>query len=234
MWVKAAVFLTLVALAGCRDKVVVYADPWLEEFAVTAVDSFYKENPDVDVELKIVSSEVIASHIRFGQPVDVFLCFGPYLVESVGIQSFINRSESLASERMALVKVLDQGKFSSFHTLGCMAWEASHRPSRTYAESLMNQTDGLEIPECKIVANFQSQMEGYMLRSWVPIGVVPNSFHCRNSKHLAVLAEGEAIPDAYKVILTRQGAENHAASAFYQYLFSKKTSKILAELCLIP
>lgn len=219
---------------SCRRKVVVYADPWLRDYANEVVEEFEAAHHEVDVELKIISSEVIATYVRFGQPIDVLLVFGPEVIERVGVAAKLDSKHVLAQERMAWVAAKDQGKFELFGTQGCMVVEASQRPGRLMADAFMAGNPETRRGARILIADFQRQLQDYLLRGWVPKGIVPQSFANRKSETLQTLSTGQVIPEAYSAFLTRQAVDNPDAGTFFSFLKTKKSQEILARQGLFP
>ncbi len=231
-WAICLLFL----LCGCgnRDRLVVYSDPWLQAYALDITAEFQRLHPDVDVELKVLSSEVVAQHLHFGQPIDVFLCFGSELYSSQGLASHVQEQHPLASTRVMHVAQRGTqfaGKQQAFGTIGCVAWEASERPMRQYAEQAFGATDTVA---CRLVANFQAQMVDYLRRGWVPAGFVPGHFALSDSSQFGIVRSGPVIHNAFSALMIKDGPNPDNAEAFFALIKSEKTKELLGRLRFLP
>ena len=225
--------LTSWCLSACERRLTVYADPWLGQYAERVTDAFHAAHPDVRVELRLLSSEVIAWHIKYGQPVDVFLCFGPEVMDSLDLKGKVDASMVLGKERMVRVATQNQGKWDDFKTRGCMALEATHRPVRRYTDVWAANAAGL-LPQCKVYAGFQSQMREYLLRGWVPQGIVPQRFALAHPGILTVMDSGPVLQDAYMAFKIKGNRDESLANEFFDFIKSEKYAPLLALEHLIP
>ena len=231
MRLRTALWLAVwgLCLSACERPLVIYADPWLGGYAEQIEREFQKQHPDTRIELRFLSSELVAWHIHYGQPIDIFLCMGPEWLDSVGIRDRVTAAFPLADERMALVEVIGKDQTAYFKTQGCVALEASHRPARTWTDAWLAATDSLKVPDCRIYAGFQAQLSDQVLHGWVKRAFVPAAFAARHPKRLAVLAQGPVHPDAYMAYRIQNGQQNEDAAAFFTFLQQEKSLKVLAK-----
>lgn len=227
------VALLMGLLTACEQPLVVYADPWLGDYAEQMRKEFQKQHPDLKVELRLLSSELVAWHIHYGQPIDIFLCMGPEWLDSVGIQDRVEARFPLADERIALAEVIGKDQTAYFKTEGCVALEATHRPARRWTEAWLAATDSVVLPDCRVYADFQGQMADELLHGWVRRAFVPASFAARHPKRLSILAEGPVRPAAYTALRIKNGHQNEGAAAFFAFLQQEKSLKVLAKEKLI-
>lgn len=223
------------ACLGCanRDRLVVYADPWLLEYAEERVAGFRTGHPGTDVDLKVISSEVIAQHLHYGQPVDVVLCVGPQWLQ--GKQAWAGEERLLAGTRMVEVGPSDANaarKQDALGGSGCLAIEASGRPLRRLSEQWLGSLPAGE--GCTLIANFQRQMQDYMLRGWVSRGLVPEHFARRHATNLVRHREGPWVSGFFAGILVADAPHPELARAFFEDLGSEKSREALGRLGFVP
>jgi hypothetical protein len=223
--------LLALLFSACQQPVVVYADPWLGDYAEQMRKEFTKQHPDTQVELRLLSSEVIAWHIRYGQPIDIFLCMGPELLDSMALQDEVSARFVLGDESIALAKVIGADQTAYYQTAGCVALEATHRPARRWTEEWFHDphSDALAVPACKVYADFQPQMAEQLLHGWVSQAFVPASFARRHPERLQVVAEGPLHRGGYTALRMKHGASSTQADAFFQFLQQEKSLKVLAK-----
>jgi ABC-type molybdate transport system substrate-binding protein len=231
LWAAAVLLGAL--LSACERPVVVYADPWLGGYAEQMRKAFVQQHPEYPVELKLLSSEVIAWHVRYGQPVDVYLCMGPEWLDSTGIQDQVAERFVLAQECMALAEVVGADQTAYFKTEGCVALEATHRPGRRWTEAWLQRTDTVALPDCRVYADFQGQMASELLNGWVRRAFVPASFVARHPKRLTTLAQGPVHPAGYTAFRLKNGQQGAGAALFFDFLKQEKSLKVLAKEQLI-
>jgi ABC-type molybdate transport system substrate-binding protein len=227
----------LLLIAGCANpnRLVVYADPWLTEYAGGMVDQFQAAHPETDIQLKFLSSEVVVQHIRFGQPVDVFLCFGCEWFHQDDFRVRIAEESTLAASQVVELVRADSGftaKQSAMGTKDAIMMEASDRPMRSYAEQA-----GFGFGQQKkpvLIANFQRQAMDYMLRGWVSEGYLPIHFARRHGKQFRTKRTGPAIPNAFTAILLDNAPHPGLAQEFFDLLKSEKSRQLLAQMSFLP
>ncbi|MFN8396123.1 MAG: substrate-binding domain-containing protein [Bacteroidia bacterium] len=227
----------LIALAcmGCanRDRLVVYADPWMEDYAMEMVADFQLSHPSTDVDLKVLSSEVIAQHIHYGQPVDVFLCFGKSWI--AGAKDWVGEERALAGTRLVEVGPRNPDlvrKQDALGGSGCIVIEASDRPLRRLSDIWM-RLDSTE-HRCTLVANFQRQMEDYLLRGWVSRGLVPEHFAKANAGQLIQYRQGAWFSGVFSGILLQDAPHPDLAREFFEQLGAEKSKETLGRLGYLP
>jgi ABC-type molybdate transport system substrate-binding protein len=229
-----AIFLFL---GGCarQDRLVVYADPWLEDYANELCEAYQQAHPDTEIQLKLISTEVIAQHIHFGQPIDVALCFGSEWILDQTFRTEMAEESPLASSQIVDVQVQGDQFARKAMEMGAaqsVMIEASDRPARRYAEAEgWWQNDA---SHAWIIANFQRQAEDYLLRGWVPRGIVPIHFLRAHPETLTELRRGRLIPNAFTAIQFRHAPHPAQAAAFFAFTNSKKSDEILGELKFLP
>jgi ABC-type molybdate transport system substrate-binding protein len=226
--------VVLLACLGCHNpqRLTVYADPWLAEFAETSLAEFQVSHPEVEVVLKERSSEVIVQHIHFGQPVDVFLCFDEAGIQQPDFRAKIETSIPLADTR--IVRVMGTGKpiQRQLKTEGCTMVEASDRPTRRLAE---RHFPGFFVSDsCRIVANFQSQAQDYLLRGWTIQGFVPQHFARQNGAMFSIRAQSPLITKAFSALRLKNAGNPTVADQYMKFLTEEKTKKMLGDLNFLP
>lgn len=222
---------------GCanQDRLVVYADPWLGEYAQEMVAEFQMTHPATDIQLKLLSSELIVQHIRFGQPVDVFLCFGSEFYTQPDFRDKVSGEATLATSQVVLLEQRNLAYAAKCKALGtehCRMVEASDRPMRRYADSFQQAAESLA--SCTIIANFQGQARDYMLRGWVPQGFMPAHFANSHPAEFLELARGPLIPNAFTSILLQNAPHSGLAKDFFALTTAEISSGILAKLKYFP
>ena len=220
-------------LSACQNdsSVIVYADPWLSEFADQIELVYEKEYPNRDLQVKEISSEVIAQHLHFGQPVDVFLCFGPSFLRA-DVKEMIGEEVTLAASRILLLRGQSDSRQAQFKTKGCTVVSASDRPLRNYAELAFPSY--FHSDSCKIIADFPAQTQDYLTRAWVRQGFVPAHFAEQKSAIFEVVAEGPLIVNAFCAIKPLDPPHKTAADDLMRVLSSPESKKILADLGYVP
>ncbi len=230
-------FLLLLQTAGCadQDRLVVYADPWLSDYATRITDAFQQTHPETEIQLKIISSEVIAQHVRYGQPVDVILCFGCEFLQQPDFRDKIEAQTTLSATH--IVKLAQAGtafetKQAAMQTTTSTMLEASDRPLRRYVQQAgFDQT----IPQKQmIIANFQRQAADYLLRGWVPQGFVPENFKKIHTQQFLEIRRGPLIPNAFEAVLLKTAPHQALAADFFTLISSEKSRKVLGELGFVP
>lgn len=222
-----------ILFTGCQseDAVIVYADPWLSGFADRIELEFEKQYPNRDLQVKEISSEVIAQHLHFGQPVDVFLCFGPSFLRE-DVRDMIGEELHLATSEILLIRGPQDARQEQFKTKGCTVVEASDRPLRNYAAQAFPQY--FEEDSCKIVADFPAQTQDYLLRHWVKQGFVPAHFTKVVRNDFEIIAKGPLIVNAFCAIQPLNAPHTEAADDLMRLLSSAESKKILADLGYVP
>lgn len=225
-----------ILLAGCGnpDRLVVYADPWMGDYAERITAAFQASHPDTDIQLKLLSSEVVAQHIRYGQPVDVFICFGSEFLQQPDFRARVQAETVLAGTEIVFAENgQDQkSKQVDLGTRGCYMLEASDRPMRRYVDRIWQN----QIPadNCVLIANFPQQAAAYVLRGWANYFFVPTAFMAKHRKLVAPLGLGTEIPDAFSAILLDDAPNPALAREFFDFMGSEKSKQILAELKFLP
>lgn len=228
-------WLIAMACMGCanRDQLVVYADPWLEDYALVMVEEFRATHPQTDVDLKVLSSEVVVQHLHFGQPIDVFLCFGR---NWIGVrQDWVGEELALSGTRVVEVGPRNPGlvrKQDALGGSGCIVIEASDRPLRHLSDMWM-RLDSAE-HGCTLIANFQRQMEDYLLRGWVSYGLVPEHFARADSARLVRYSQGAWFPGVFTGVLVHDAPHPGLAREFFEQLGSEKSKETLGRLGYLP
>ncbi|MFM2376241.1 MAG: hypothetical protein RLZZ165_1338 [Bacteroidota bacterium] len=224
----------VLSIQACQPskRLVLFADPWLEEYADSLTMLFGRSHPDVDVELKVVSSEVAVQHIRYGQPVDVFLCYGLEMFQGADFRSRIAHVHPIADSRILEVHGPPHPNQARFATGGCSMVEASDRPSRIYAERSFG--DIASGPGCVIIANFQSQAADYLRLGWVPGGYVPSHFAASLPDGFERVRQSGRIRDAFAAALMADRPDPEEAAAFWELLRSEKSCLLVEKLKFLP
>ena len=84
-----------------------------------------KVNPDCEVELRVLSSEVIVQHLHYGQPIDVAILLDSALLGRKGLQGRV--LEELGLARVSLVRVPRGGLNGGIPEAGGLVLEASSK-----------------------------------------------------------------------------------------------------------
>lgn len=224
-------------LQGCiyRQRLVVYADPWLEAYARGMVAVFEQTHPDVEVQLKVLSSEVVVQHIRYGQPVDVFLCFGSEWYPQRDFLSKVKITLPLADTRVVEVLQADDAatlQQELFQTTSCVVVEASDRPLRRYVERAFGPFPRKQ--GCTLIANFQRQMVDYLGRGWAPRAYLPRHAARMGSQGWMAVDSSAMIPHAFTAMLLEAAPHAGLAQEFFTTLQSQKSTDLLGELGFLP
>ncbi|HHG84992.1 MAG TPA: hypothetical protein ENJ82_09630 [Bacteroidetes bacterium] len=226
-------WLVLLLLAGCggRERLVVYADPWLGGFAEAVVAAYAAEAPEVEVELHLLSSELVAQHLHFGQPMDVFLCFRPEIMREMGLSGEIASEVALGGIRLVLAGVAADRLNPSLGGTVCTVIAASDRPLRRFTESwpLAQESNS-----CILYSNFYRQTRDYLIRGWAGQGFVPDFFVRQYPNVLTVKIQGPNFPSALVGFRLRNAPNPNSADKFMQLLHSEKSQSFLAEEKIIP
>lgn len=229
----ASIAVLFFAFSSCDSKepLIVYSDPWLSDYAHQIELLFEAQHPNSDIQVKELSSELIAQHIHFGQPIDIFLCFGPDLLPE-DVKGKIDAEVVLAPSRMVLVSGKADELQTQFKTENCVMVEASDRPSRVFAERGFSRI--WKADHCHIVANFNAQAKDYLLRHWIREGIVPEHFQKNNSAKFSVLEEGPLIVNGFSAIKMKNAVHSEAANELFRMISSEESKKILGELGYVP
>lgn len=217
-------------LGGCAsgERLVVYADPWLSDYASEIIAHYKSVHPNVRVHYRALSTEVILQHLRYGQPVDVVLAFGADLYDRPELLGHSVRRIDLADGRIHHVRSRNQAQVAALKTQGCQVLAASDRPLRRYAERYFPSLRGSS-PDCRVYAGFQRQTRDYLLRGWVPEGYVPAVLSRAAPEQLEVLEQGPAITAAYSAHLLQNAPNPTTAADFFDLLMSEKSKQLLAD-----
>lgn len=216
---------------SCNKPLTIYSDPWLKGYTLEMKAAYEELYPGRWVEVRFLSSELVAWHIRYGQPIDVFVCMGPEVLDSLGLRGRVKREVVLADEGMALVEVVGANQEAYFRTEGCIGFEGTHRPGRRWAEQWLANSS-LVSGGCKVYAGFQSQMEDYLLRGWIKQGIVPGAFARRHPERLRILAQGPVHEGGYVALDVSDGKDKWVVD-FLELLRSEKSLEVLAKEGLI-
>jgi ABC-type molybdate transport system substrate-binding protein len=193
------------------------------------------EHPETEIQLKVLSSEVIVQHIRYGQPVDVFLCFGCEWYQQPDFRTKISTESTLAASQVVLLQRKDSLATSQeqrLQTQSAVMLEASGRPMRLYTEQ-----SGLSKAIAKeqlLIANFQQQAADYLLRGWVPKGFLPVHFARQHPAQFEMVQQGPLITNAFTAILLQNASHSAIAAEFFAFANSEKSKAILAQLRILP
>jgi hypothetical protein len=110
-----SIWLILLLLQSCtsQNRLVVYADPWLGEFADSLVAEYQSNHPATEIQLKKLSTEVIVQHLRYGQPIDVVLAFGSEWYPQPDFRTKMAKESTLAPSKVVLLKQTDEDGLKS-------------------------------------------------------------------------------------------------------------------------
>jgi DNA-binding transcriptional LysR family regulator len=219
-----AAFMAMLLGCGRSDRLVVFADPWLTPFAEKALATFGEEHPDMEIEMRSLSSEVIVQHLHFGQPMDVFLCFRPQIMKESGLGGAIGGQYPLGKVDLVLVETLPGQRNRELGADSCIVVAASGRPLRQLTE----EWRGLPQDTCLLYADFCRQTQDYLLRGWVAGGFVPGFFARQHADRLRVVKEGPTFEGALMAIRLAEAPHTSQANLFMDFLRSEKCKTLLA------
>ncbi|MEM0998761.1 MAG: hypothetical protein AAGN35_17005 [Bacteroidota bacterium] len=227
-WCRGAFFaFFLVWLGGCAEsnRLVVYADPWLGEFPARALAAFSAEQPATQVELRILSSEVVAQRLHYGDPIDIFLCFRPEIMRERGLSRQIAAEMVLADLDLVVVAPRVEIRQPKLGAINCQSLPADGRPLQRYI------ADWSDAPEdsCTVTADFCRQTQDYLLRGWTGRGILPGFFARRHADRLEILRAGPSYSGAFTALKISETPHRSPAVDFMKFLATKKCQSLLAE-----
>lgn len=227
VWEIMPMLLLLICLSSCQSSpsLIVYCDPWAELQVHDQLVSFQETHPEIQWEMKILSSEMIAQHIKFGQPIDVFIACGDYFSPEspqgdFGITGLRGSEAPLGNDRVVEVQVLPSPNQSRFNSQHCQMIAASDRPLRVYTE-MWNPTASNSI-KCRIVANFFRQTCGYLLQGWVGSGYVFESFALQHPDKLEIKEKGPEINHVYRAVMLNNCPHPESAQLLMDHFIREK------------
>lgn len=212
-------------IPGNQDRFILYADPWLEPFLEATLKTWQNEHPETETEIRYLSSEVILQHHHYGQPLDLMLLLEPGASQA-DTASF-QHNQYLAGLNLARVKVRQPKQVSAFRTEGCLLFAATGRPLHDLSTQWI-KTQKLSSPECLIYGNFYTQMRDYLLRGWIPEGIVYGFFAAQHPDLLTVTDTWS--PDGGAAAMARiphAAPHPEAAQAFLTLLVKNKLGQLL-------
>ena len=223
--------LLVLALFSCdhNRELIVFADPWLTDFATEAVAAFEKENPDLECRLILRSSEVIAQRLSFGEPFDAVLALDAELFAAKEVETL---SPAIPMAETRVVKVKKTGNLNpDIPGAGGTMVEASDRPMRRATEKWTRESGVLQDKENLFIANFQYQAVEYLIHGWVRYGYVPEHLPRLYPKQMELLAQGPAIPGGFHAYTNTRSGEK--GGRFTKFLASQKCRQLLADYKII-
>ena len=210
-----------------QQRLTVYADPWLGDYTKELVQEWQAGHPEVQVDLRLLSSEVIAQHLHYGQPIDLVFAFGMEIFEEKGIE--VAGSVPLADTRIVEVVRGETAQQAAFGTEECVVVAASDRPLRRYTEAWGQHRDA----PCAVYADFYRQTRDYLVRGWVPKGYVPEVLARQYPEFLTIKAKGPIIPEAFTAFVPKDARHSEVASVVLHFTTSEKSKELLAKMHLI-
>lgn len=212
---------------GDSKRLVVYADPWCGDYAQAVVDAFQNQEEECEVELRILSSEVIAQHLHFGQAVDVALLLDSSLLGEKRLRG--NLAEEIPLAEAKLVRVERKGSLNpGVPGAGGLVVEASGRPVRRWTDRWLGKNE-----EKLLVGNFYKQTRDYLLRGWGGEGIVLASLAAEYPNVLEVKAQGPDLPGGFRACRFSDSINEDAAVKFLDFLASEKSIELLGDFHLI-
>lgn len=221
-------------LSGCnsKDQLVVYADPWIGTFAQAACDEYERQAPETEIHLRLLSTEVIAQHLHFGNPIDVIMTLDSTLLSEKGLLPSLGQPVPLAPTNLAWVQRVGELN-SDIKGAGGTLLEASDRPSRRVAEQWFAFEPHIKPQDSITIANFQSQVQAMLLNAWVLKAFVPDVMARKYPNQLQIQALGPKIPGGFQAYLS-PGNNPEAGKGLIQFLQSEKCKGLLADFQNIP
>lgn len=232
-----SIWLILLLLQSCtsQNRLVVYADPWLGEFADSLVAEYQSNHPATEIQLKKLSTEVIVQHLRYGQPIDVVLAFGSEWYPQPDFRTKMAKESTLAPSKVVLLKQTDDSWTEKQRAMGCMncvVMEASDRPLRHYTKQA--GWEQLPPPDRVLIANFQRQAADYLQRGWAPKGFLPLHFAHQHAQQFKIEQQGPLITNAFTAILITNAPNSTPAAEFFALANSEKSRAMLGRMRFLP
>jgi len=229
-WICLCCALLLMGCGG-KERLVVYADPWIGSFAEAACTAF-EEQEEVDIHLRLLSTEVIAQHLHFGNPIDIIITLDQDILEEKNLLEDLDTPIDLLPTNLALVEV--KGDLNpGIPGAGGVMMEASDRPGRRTLEKWEAYAPGTLPKDSITIANFQSQAEYLLLNAWVKRGFVPDVMVRQHPEALQVIDLGPALPGGFQAYAA-PGNNPEAGSRLLDFLRSEKCKTLLAGFQNIP
>jgi spermidine/putrescine-binding protein len=216
------ILLAMFALVSCgqEEPLIVYCEPQWEPKAQEWLAAF-RQNHGVETQLIVLSSEVAAQHIRYHQPIDVWIHADAGLPKRFDIEGSLVNTRTLAEDSVVKVRCLETNMASPFKSADCWVKAASDTPLELFTTQWLAHLENGRRDSCVIVANFHSQLSDYLLHGWVGGGYVWASFAAEHPEQLEVLEKGPGIPDAWLVSQVGTGRNPEAAKAFLEEMKSQ-------------
>ena len=227
-WIYTFLVLTLCSCDRNREFIV-FADPWLTDFATATVEAFEKENPDLECRVILRSSEVIAQRLSFGEPFDAVLALDAEIFAAKEIED-LSPSFPLAETRV--IRVRKKGALNpGIPRAGGTMMEASDRPLRRATDKWIAQNTSLLQKDSLFIANFQYQAVEYLIHGWVRFGFVPEHLTRLFPGQLELMEQGPGIPGGFHAYTNTRSAEK--GERFTKFLASQKCRQLLADYKII-
>ena len=225
-------------LFGCQPqpRLVVFADPCLEEVAralLTQPETGFKVD---EISLKIISSEVIAKYVAYGEPMDLFFSTDPAILVECGVPQAKRKKAGealkLAATHLVWVEApkVNQARFNSEN---CWLRAASDTPLRNYTDDWFASRSELPQPDCWITADFYKQMRDYLVRGWVSNGIIYES-EALSVSSLKQIAKGPRIEGVVSIFWFNEGPNSTEGKRLWDELQSDKSKSILGGYGFIP
>lgn len=230
MHIVAGLCLALLLGCGRSNRLVIYADPWLSPFADQAIAAFAAEHPEMEIESRFLSSEVIVQRLRFGQPMDVFLCFRPEIMAEKGLGDAVGSQYPFADVDLVLAETVPARRQEELGADSCIVVAASGRPLRRFTE----EWTSLPGDSCLLFADFCRQTQDYLLRGWAAGGFVPGFFVRQHPDRLRIVKQGPKFPGALAALRLKEARNPIQADLFMDFLRSEKCKMLLAAENIYP
>ena len=203
----------LLILCGCKnaEPLLVFCDPWLEETADIHLKNYSQSHPGFSYQLKVISSEVIAAHIRYGQPVDVVYAANPELVKLSRKQEVFSDSLSLGDERVMHFK--RRGSANVSWDNQCLAIAASGTALRNFSEQWLGKSLNPDSSTCSVYPEIFSLMKEYLSRGFVNEGLAFSSLS-KWVTNLEIMGQGPEIKDFYQLHCLSNGRNPNEAKLY--------------------
>lgn len=227
-WQRITLLPLLLLLMSCKPKtnLIIYCDPWQEAHISEQLEAFTSRQPDISPELKVLSSEMIAQHLKMGQPMDLFVSCGDFFDPAgpMGDFEIADRKRQeviLGDDVLVKVEPLDKENQDKLGSKDCTMLAASDRPLRIFTDQWI-QRDDLPAPTCVVISNFASQTQEYLLNGWVADGYVFGNFAYSHPHKMKITDVGPTLPQIYRAVLPTDAPHPQQAESFLAFLQEQK------------
>lgn len=223
-FLRVLVFFLLSGITGCDDgkTIVVYADPILETYARKAIAEF-SSGKEIRVEWKIVSTEIIGRHLRYGQPVDLVFAADREIAAAQYPGLDTNECLTIGSDRLVIVECIKNDFAVKIRTSDCLLLAASDTPLRKASEGWLASSGGDS--SCRMYADFFGLSREYISRGWTGRAITLERL-ARQIGNAKVIREGPVIENWHFVFVPATARNPALGKKFCEFMvgFSKGNS----------